>query len=136
MNFDIRKQHFNIYSLFNKEKYIDRIILNNDKLENPAYFISSILYDIPTQNFFINGSEYNWEIIDGNKRLNAIKDFKENKFKLIEDFYNFNIKGYYYNDLKFQIQRKFEQYEFQANIINPGNSLNDINEIIKRIKNK
>jgi hypothetical protein len=133
----IRKQFFRAYDFFKsftKEvPLFDRLTMTEDRLENPAAFIDSMIRRIPTQSLYLDGSERQWFCIDGNKRLNAIKDFYNNVFPLEADIYNEKVKGLYHKDIKLYIVSCFDNYELNANIINPTDKISRL-EIIKRIK--
>jgi hypothetical protein len=74
-----------------------------------------------------------WECIDGNKRLNAIKDFKNDAFPLEADIYEQKVSGLYYSEIKLYIVSRFEQYPLLGYVINPTDTVSKV-EIIKRIK--
>ena len=131
----------NIYWMFNEyvkdKNYMDRLILNENRFENPAYFIDSILRNLPTQSLYLDGNNFEVGVIDGNKRLNAVKDFRNNNFPLIVDFFGKKTNGLYYNDLiksQFPVISAFERYSFQANVLNPGMTLIDREELLKRLR--
>lgn len=146
---DIRNQFFRVYELFTdnpdshfkNEALINRLVLSGEKLENPAEFIDSVIRGIPTTSMYFNGQVYMWTVIDGNKRLGALKDFYNDKFPLADDIWDQKVGGRYYSELRapgstFKVMNAFERYSFTASIFNPGMKPQEVEELTRRIKSK
>ena len=77
-----------------------RLTTTEARFKRPELFIDSILNFVPTQHFYIDGGIRQWILLDGNKRLNAVKDFLDNKFPFFDDVAVLNAKGYILKMLK------------------------------------
>ena len=137
---NIRSQFFRVGDFVNawgkpEDALFNRLEINDNRLEKPAYFIDSILRKIPTQDIYLDGRVRQWLTIDGNKRLNAIKDFYDNKFPLATDIFNLKVEGIFYKDLTNYLPNWFLAFEIRASIITSVDKESAI-EIIKRIQSK
>ena len=128
MYFNIKK--FTIYSIskFNKQGLTNEMKFNEIQQNN---FIENILFGIPhLDGIKMLNDNY---ILDGNKQLNCVLDFLNNKFKLQNNTIFSEYNECYFSDLPRHIQRKIEDIEFHIFII--YNCDSSEMELINSIKN-
>jgi hypothetical protein len=84
-----------------------------DKIQQNS-FIENLLFGMP----ILDGIKmYDDYILDGNKQLNCVLDFLNNKFKLHKCVIFGEYNGCYFSDLPKNIQRKIENIEFNIFVI-------------------
>ena len=93
--------------------------------------IDSILRDFDIPKFYlrkIDRKPYNWEILDGQQRLNAIWEFRNDKFPVSDDADPVNghkIAGLLYSDLHYDLSGSFDSYPLDVVTVDEA----DISEI-------
>lgn len=125
---DFRNQFFTVEELLgivwgklqNKPASIEKAF-SAWSVEKKSRFIESLMLNLPVQAFYFDGSLDYWFVIDGGKRLKAIRQFTEGKFALQSLFFlGERYENYYFNDLPLSAKRKILNYKLQAYILNPG----------------
>lgn len=90
-------------------------------VEKKSRFIESLMLNLPVQAFYFDGSFDYWIIIDGEKRLKAIRQFIEGGFALQSLFFlGERYENCYFRELPLSVKRKILNYKLQAYILNPG----------------
>lgn len=111
---DFITKKFTIYSIskFNKQGFTNEMRFNEIQQNN---FIENIIFGTP----LLDGIRmYNDDyILDGNKQLNCIFDFLNNKFKLQNNTIFSDYNECYFLDLPKNIQRKIEDIEFHIFVV-------------------
>lgn len=107
-------------------------------LEDKQCFIDTILVNLPVPLFFFNktrdtsGNVINY-VVDGQQRLDCIREFFENKYPLSAKFSEKALDGKYYKDLNETNKRKFLNYSLQEKTLD---SLSDekVRSIFSRLQ--
>ena len=113
-------QRDSVWSKPQKQLLIDSIIRN---------------MDIPKLYFRVvsNGSDFDYEIIDGQQRIRAIWEFRQNIFPLSPKF-SPEIGALHYNELPEDIKDKVDLYQFQITVIDEASD-NEIRDMFCRLQN-
>ena len=113
---------------------INEFILNQDKYKaDPTYqrpadvwshkdkqcFIDTIMREEPVPLFFLNyiTKEDKYYIVDGQQRMNCIKDFYNNKFALSKEFSDDSLDGKKFEDLSIKQRNIFQNYNLNVKIM-------------------
>ena len=113
---------------------INEFILNQDKYKaDPTYqrpadvwshkdkqcFIDTIMREEPVPLFFLNyiTKEDKYYIVDGQQRMNCIKDFYNNKFALSREFSDDSLDGKKFEDLSIKQRNIFQNYNLNVKIM-------------------
>ena len=102
--------------------------------------IDTILRDLDIPKLYfrsVHGGNYEFEIVDGQQRLNAIWGFRKNKFKLLKDsdpIDGRDVANITYQDLPQDLQDKFDMYPLDV-VILEGASLDEVEEMFVRLQN-
>ena len=93
--------------------------------EDKDYLIESIMMNMPIGNIFLNDrdSNHQYEVVDGQQRLDAIIGFYKNDYKW---------HGYYFKDLPHTMQVRFEMFSL-ATYITKYENRSEIIELYYRI---
>lgn len=96
--------------------------------------IESVLLGLTMTPIYVDASIPNeWLVLDGGKRLSALKEFISNKFELINLEFLEELNTYYYSGLPKNIQRRLLQSKFTVYSINQGVSPEVRLSLIRRI---
>lgn len=82
-----------------------------------SHFIESILVGIPIHAIFLDGTEDNWDFIDGAKRVRTLRDYLDNKYELRNLQLLKELEKCSFKDIPYYLQRKLKEYEFRVNIL-------------------
>jgi len=96
--------------------------------------IESVLLGLTMTPIYVDASiPDEWLILDGGKRLNALKEFISNKFELNHLEFLVELDTFYYSSLPKNIQRRLLQSKFTVYSINQGVSPEVRLSLIRRI---
>lgn len=92
-------------------------------IEQNSRFIEALILGQPHPAFFFDGSQHEWYVLDGKKRLYALWDFVNDRFALRSLYFlGEKYENYYFRKLPLLIKRKIMNFQFEAHILNPGAS--------------
>ncbi|MBN1695438.1 DUF262 domain-containing protein [candidate division WOR-3 bacterium] len=103
-------------------------------LEDEKHLIDTILrgYDVPKIYLWKLGDK-DYEVVDGQQRINTLRKFKSNKLSLKGDISGHKFDGLYYKDLREEYSRKFDEYQIDCVIIEEAED-EDIREIFRKLQ--
>lgn len=89
--------------------------------EQRSRIIETLLIGMPQQPIFIDDTEYEWNVIDGEERVKAYVDFCMGRLKLTSLYFKMNqYEGKTINDLSLLAQKNILSTEITVNVLNPG----------------
>lgn len=133
-DFDVRKQFFRYYEILERANW-KKIIVPDRRWDNAtaALYVDSVLRNVPTQSFYLDGNQPIWNLLDGVKRFNALRDFQTGTFPLVVDLYDGALAGMFHLEIKGHLCSRISNYQIEAFVLNPGHDRESYNELIKRI---
>lgn len=89
--------------------------------QQQSRFIESLIVGQPQPALFFDGSQTEWYIVDGRKRLTALSDFVQGRFALqslyfLGDMY----ENQHFDQLPLLVRRKILNFKFEVNLLNPN----------------
>jgi hypothetical protein len=103
-------------------------------LETKSRFIESLIVEVPVPAFYFDGADdEKWLVIDGVQRLSTVSDYLKDRFELTALDYLANLQGKKFSDLERPYQRKIEEYEVFAYILQKGTPQSVKYKIFKNI---
>lgn len=141
---DIREDPQTVYELIVRKYDQGKLILNPDFQRNSVWkksqqsqFIESILLNFPLPPLYVNqNDEGKYVIVDGLQRINAMRAFIKNEFRLDGLRALVYLNGKNFNELKIlpgELQVKFEDKKLTLYIIKPSTPLTVVYDIFNRI---
>lgn len=127
------------------KNYIKKIDLEPDYQRNPVWkkeqkqlLIDTIFTGLPIPPIYLrrlNNSEYETEVIDGKQRIIAIREFVENKYKLLDEteFNDESLADKKYKNLSDDEKAQFEDYELV--IVELDGTDEEIRKMFERFQN-
>lgn len=89
--------------------------------EQRSRIIETLLIGMPQQPIFIDDTEYEWNVIDGEERVKAYFDFCTGRLKLTSLYFKMNqYEGKTIDDLSILARKKILNTEITVNVLNPG----------------
>lgn len=89
--------------------------------EQRSRIIETLLIGMPQQPIFVDDTEYEWNVIDGEERVKAYVDFCLGRLKLTSLYFKMNqYEGKTINDLSLLAQKNILSTEIIVNVLNPG----------------
>ena len=133
-DFDVRKQFFR-YSEILERLNAGGIIVPDSRWDviTAAKYVDSVLRNLPTQSFYLDGNQRIWNMLDGSKRFNALRDFQHDVFPLTVDLYDGAIAGLLHSEIKGHLRNRITDYKIEAFVINPGHDRESHKELINRL---
>lgn len=113
-------QRENVWTRAQQQLLIDTIIRNMDI---PKLYFRALP----------EGGHYEYEVIDGQQRLIAVYEFRQNSFPLSKDFTPEH-GGKYYDDLPERVREKIDLYQLQMTVIDEASDA-EIRDMFCRLQN-
>ena len=89
--------------------------------EQRSRIIETLLIGMPQQPLFIDDTEYEWSVIDGEERVRAYYDFCTGRLKLTSLYFKMNqYEGKTIDDLSILARKNILNTEITVNVLNPG----------------
>lgn len=89
--------------------------------EQHSRIIETLLIGMPQQPIFIDDTEYEWTVIDGEERVKALYDFCMGRLKLTSLYFKMNqYEGKTIDDLSLLARNNILNTEIVVNVLNPG----------------
>lgn len=89
--------------------------------EQRSRIIETLLIGMPQQPIFIDDTEYEWNVIDGEERVKAYYDFCTGRLKLTSLYFKMNqYEGKTIEDLSLLARKNVLNTEISVNVLNPG----------------
>lgn len=89
--------------------------------EQHSRIIETLLIGMPQQPIFIDDTEYEWSVIDGEERVKALYDFCTGRLKLTSLYFKMNqYEGKTIDDLSLLARKNILNAEIAVNVLNPG----------------
>lgn len=89
--------------------------------EQRSRIVETLLIGMPQQPVFVDDTEYEWNVIDGEERVKAYFDFCTGRLKLTSLYFKMNqYEGKTINDLSLLAQKNILSTEIIVNVLNPG----------------
>ena len=89
--------------------------------EQRSRIIETLLIGMPQQPIFVDDTEYEWNVIDGEERVKAYFDFCTGRLKLTSLYFKMNqYEGKAISDLSLLAQKNIQSTEITVNVLNPG----------------
>lgn len=122
---DFRRQIMTVEEIVGKwEQYGgSRFPISSDHSysEQRSRIIETLLIGMPQQPIFVDDTEYEWNVIDGEERVKAYFEFCTGRLKLTSLYFKMNqYEGKTINDLSLLAQKNILSAEITVNVLNPG----------------
>lgn len=122
---DFRRQIMTVEEVVKKWERYDSIrrvsFPNHSYSEQRSRIIETLLIGMPQQPIFIDDTEYEWNVIDGEERVKAYVDFCIGRLKLTSLYFKMNqYEGKTIDDLSLLAQKNVLGTEITVNVLNPG----------------
>lgn len=89
--------------------------------EQRSRIIETLLIGMPQQPIFVDDTEYEWTVIDGEERVKAYYDFYTGRLKLTSLYFKMNqYEGKTIDDLSLLARKNILNTEITVNVLNPG----------------
>jgi len=89
--------------------------------EPRSRIIETLLIGMPQRPLFIDDTEYEWTVIDGEERVKAFHDFCSGRLKLTSLYFKMNqYEGKTIDDLSVLARKNILNTEIAVNVLNPG----------------
>jgi hypothetical protein len=136
--YDINITHRNLYvcELIPKIDFTNSVS-NWDNIKN-SLLLESIMIGIPIDSFFINAAisftPNKWTIINGNKRLLALKRYIDGVYQLEGLDYLHDMDGKYFDEIPRYCQRRLQETRLMVHTIDTGTPREVYDNICSRVR--